>query len=55
VELKDATPYNMPFRGPRPVFVDWLSFERRDRRDPTWPPYAQFVRTFVLPLLINKH
>jgi SAM-dependent methyltransferase len=53
--LKDATPYNILFRGPQAVFVDILSFERRDPRDATWLPYAQFVRTFVLPLLANKH
>jgi SAM-dependent methyltransferase len=53
--LKDATPYNVLFRGPKPVFVDLLSFERRDRHDPIWLPYAQFVRTFLLPLLVNKY
>ncbi len=53
--LKDATPYNVLFRGPEPVFVDVLSFEPRDARDPTWWAYAQFVRTFVLPLLASKH
>ncbi|MGI8734305.1 MAG: class I SAM-dependent methyltransferase [Pyrinomonadaceae bacterium] len=53
--LKDATPYNVLFRGPKPVFIDLLSFERREPGDPTWLPYAQFVRTFQLPLLVNKH
>ena len=53
--LKDATPYNVLFNGPRAVFVDWLSFERRDSGDPTWLPYAQFVRTFLLPLLVSKY
>lgn len=53
--LKDATPYNVLFNGPRAVFVDWLSFERRDPHDPTWLPYAQFVRTFLLPLLVSKY
>lgn len=53
--LKDATPYNILFRGPDPVFIDLLSFERRDPSDPTWLPYAQFVRTFLLPLLVAKH
>ncbi len=52
--LKDATPYNILFRGPKPVFIDVLSFERRDPRDPAWLPYAQFVRTFALPLLVNR-
>lgn len=53
--LKDATPYNVLFRGPRPTFIDVLSVERRDALDQTWLPYAQFVRTFILPLLANKH
>jgi hypothetical protein len=52
--LKDATPYNVLFRGPSPVFVDVLSFERRDPRDGLWPAYAQFVRTFLLPLLAGS-
>lgn len=53
--LKDATPYNVLFRGPDAVFVDLLSFERRSPGDPTWLPYAQFIRTFLLPLLVNRH
>ncbi len=48
--LKDATPLNVLFRGPKPVFVDVLSFEARDPRSPLWMAYAQFVRTFLLPL-----
>ena len=52
--LKDATPYNVLFRGTEPVFIDVLSFERRQPGDATWLPYAQFVRTFLLPLLANR-
>ena len=52
--LKDASPYNVLYRGARPVFVDLLSFEKRDTCDPTWLPFAQFGRTFLLPLLVNK-
>ncbi len=52
--LKDATPYNVLFRGSRPVFIDLLSFERRTPGDAVWKPYAQFVRTFLLPLLVNR-
>jgi SAM-dependent methyltransferase len=57
--LKDATPLNVLFIGPRPIFVDILSFERRnpDRRDPNpsiWLAYAQYVRTFLLPLLMDR-
>ncbi len=55
IGLKDGTPYNVLFRGPQPVFIDLLSFERRDPDDPTWLPHAQFVRTFVLPLIANKY
>ncbi len=52
--LKDATPYNILFRSSKPVFIDLLSFERRIEGDAVWKPYAQFVRTFLLPLLANK-
>lgn len=52
--LKDATPYNLLFRGAEPVFIDVPSFEPREPGDPVWLPYAQFVRTFLLPLLANR-
>jgi SAM-dependent methyltransferase len=52
--LKDATPRNVLFRGARPVFVDLLSIEERDPTDPLWLPYAQFLRTFINPLLVSK-
>lgn len=54
VGLKDATPYNVLFRGPKPVFIDVLSFERRRPGDPIWLPYGQFLRTFLLPLLAHR-
>jgi SAM-dependent methyltransferase len=53
--IKDATPYNVLFRGASPVFVDVLSFERRDPCDASWMAYAQFVRTFLLPLAAHKY
>jgi SAM-dependent methyltransferase len=57
--LKDATPLNILFRGSRPVFVDILSFEsrepaRRDSQSAIWLAYGQYVRTFLLPLLMNR-
>lgn len=52
--LKDATPLNVLFDGPRPVFVDLPSFEKRDPHNAVWNPYAQFVRTFLLPLLASQ-
>jgi SAM-dependent methyltransferase len=51
--LKDATPLNILFVGPRPVLVDVLSFEPWDGSS-LWMAYGQFVRTFVLPLAINR-
>jgi len=52
--LKDATPYNILFAGSRAVFVDLLSFEPRDSRNPTWLALNQFAQTILLPLLVNK-
>jgi hypothetical protein len=43
------------FRGPESVFIDVLSFEKRESGDSTWLSYAQFVWTFLLPLLANRH
>lgn len=48
--LKDATPLNVLFSGPSPIFVDVLSFETQDKKSPIWIAYAQFVRTFLLPI-----
>lgn len=54
IGIKDATPYNVLFSGPKPVFIDILSFEKRSPGDSVWLPYAQFLRTFLLPLLANS-
>jgi SAM-dependent methyltransferase len=53
--LKDATPLNIVFDGPRPILVDVLSFERRDPHSSVWLAYGQFVRTFLLPLIAAKY
>jgi SAM-dependent methyltransferase len=53
--LKDATPLNILFAGPKPILVDALSFERRDPRSNVWLAYGQFVRTFLLPLAAAKY
>jgi SAM-dependent methyltransferase len=52
--LKDATPLNILFNGTKPQLVDVLSFERRDPKSPLWLAYAQFVRTFLLPLIAHR-
>jgi 2-polyprenyl-3-methyl-5-hydroxy-6-metoxy-1,4-benzoquinol methylase len=57
--LKDATPLNILFVGSRPVLVDVLSFERWDHAPKhhashLWLAYGQYIRTFLLPLLMNR-
>lgn len=52
--LKDATPYNVQFRGTEPVFVDIGSFTAYEPGEP-WLGYRQFCRQFLYPLLIRAH
>lgn len=52
--LKDATPFNVLFRGPEPVFVDALSVEARDPQDALWRPLSQFLQTFLYPLVLAQ-
>ncbi|MBY0506460.1 MAG: SAM-dependent methyltransferase [Bryobacteraceae bacterium] len=52
--LKDATPWNVLFRGAKPIFVDALSVEPREPRDPLWRPLSQFFSTFVYPLWLEE-
>ena len=49
--LKDASPYNVQWRGARPVFVDVASFETWRPGEP-WMGYRQFCRMFLYPLLL---
>jgi SAM-dependent methyltransferase len=49
--LKDGSVWNVMFRGSEPVFLDLASFEKNPL-ERVWMPYGQFVRTFLLPLLI---
>ena len=50
--LKDASPYNVQWRGSRPVFVDVGSFERLRPGEP-WAGYRQFCTLFLYPLLLQ--
>ena len=52
--LKDASAYNVLFEGTRPVFIDWLSFEKRNGKAGRWLPFAQFTKHFLLPLALFK-
>jgi hypothetical protein len=51
--LKDATPYNVQFKGSRPVFVDVGSFERLREGEP-WIGYRQFCMLYLYPLLLQS-
>lgn len=52
--LKDATPYNIVFRGVKPVFIDIGSFRRYEGGEP-WLGYGQFCRMFLFPLMLRAH
>lgn len=52
VTLSDASAYNIQFRGPRPVFIDSLSF-RRYREGEFWMGHRQFCEQFLNPLLLR--
>ena len=52
--LKDATPYNVQWRGARPVFIDIGSFERARPGEP-WLGYRQFCMLFLYPLLLESY
>lgn len=50
--LKDATPYNIQWRGTEPVFIDLASFEPLAPGS-LWTGYRQFCETFLNPLLLT--
>jgi ribosomal protein L11 methylase PrmA len=52
--LKDASAYNVQFRGSRPVFIDSLSFEAYPEGRP-WVAYQQFCRHFLAPLALMSY
>lgn len=51
--LKDASAWNVLHSQGSPVFVDLLSFAKDDQSG-IWVAYGQFVRHFLLPLLIYR-
>lgn len=54
MSLKDATAYNVQFRGASPVFIDTSSFELLDESRP-WQAYGQFCRHFLAPLALMSY
>ncbi len=52
--LKDASPYNVQWRGARPVFIDIPSFEPLPKGAP-WVGYRQFCELFLYPLMLQAY
>jgi hypothetical protein len=52
--LKDATPYNVQFKGSRPVFLDVGSWEKLNPGEP-WAGYRQFCMQFLYPLMLQAY
>lgn len=54
IVLSDATAYNIQFDGPRPIFIDHLSFQPYTEGD-YWLAHRQFCEQFLNPLLMRAH
>src|SRR5687768_9744665 len=54
IGLKDASAYNLQWKGASPVFVDVASFYKRDEGEP-WVGYRQFCQMFLYPLLLQAY
>ena len=52
--LKDASPYNVQWRGAQPTFIDVGSFERLPEGEP-WAGYRQFCCLFLYPLMLQAY
>jgi hypothetical protein len=52
--LKDATPFNIQFHKGRPIFIDTLSFDSYDPKQP-WIAYRQFCQCFLFPLYLEHY
>jgi len=54
IGLKDASAYNVQWKGATPVFVDIGSFYKRAEGEP-WVGYRQFCQMFLYPLLLQAY
>ena len=52
--LKDASAYNVQFRGITPLFIDVLSFAPLREGEP-WAGYNQFCRMMLYPLMLEAY
>ena len=53
LDLKDASAFNVQFRGMQPVFIDLGSVERW-RPNPSWNASRQFIEHFINPLAVGS-
>jgi len=53
LDLKDASAFNVQFRGLKPVFIDLGSVEEW-RPNPSWNASRQFIEHFINPLAIGS-
>ena len=52
--LKDSSPYNVQWRGSKPVFLDIGSFEPLRDGEP-WAGYRQFCMLYLYPLMLQAY
>ena len=52
--LKDASAYNVQWKGASPLFIDVASFYTRTAGEP-WVGYRQFCQMFLYPLLLQAY
>jgi hypothetical protein len=52
--LKDASAFNIQWHKGRPCFIDSLSFEKYDEKEP-WIAYRQFCEHFLGPLVLMHY
>ena len=51
--FSDASAYNIQFKGPQPIFIDYLSV-RPYREGQIWEGHRQFCEQFLNPLLLRS-
>lgn len=51
--LQDAYPWNVLFKGTKPVFIDFTSISTIDDKV-LWPAHEQFEAFFLRPLILSK-
>lgn len=51
--LKDASAFNVQYRGAKPIFIDTLSFESNSHT--VWLAYKQFCQHFLAPLALMSY